>query len=247
MLLPLKDINPTEHRPIVTYGLIAANVAVFIYQLVLGPTRNTDFVLGYGVVPFEITHLTDLVGKLPVGLPIAHVPGPHPIWLTLFTSMFMHGGLWHLIGNMLFLWIFGNNIEDILGPVKFIVFYVACGLAAAAAHIASDPSSTVPTIGASGAIFGVVGAYLIAFPRAQVLTLLFLGFFVRLVALPAFVIIIYYFVIQAIFGLASLGASRAEGIAWFAHIGGFIAGIALIYAMAGRRISWLRHGGYADS
>jgi membrane associated rhomboid family serine protease len=246
MFLPIKDLNPTERRPVVTYGLIAVNVAVFIYQLSLGAARDTAFVSAFGAIPFEITHLTDLVGQLPVGLPITHFPGPHPIWLTLFTSMFMHGGLWHIIGNMLFLWIFGNNIEDILGPVKFIIFYFACGLAAAAAHIASDPSSTVPTIGASGAISGLLGAYLIAFPRARVLTLVFLGFFIRLVALPAFVIIIYWFAIQFIFGLASLGGARAEEVAWFAHIGGFLAGIALIYAMAGRRIAWLRRGGYSD-
>ena len=243
MFLPLKDINPTERKPAVTYGLIAANVAVFLYQLSLGAARNTAFVAAFGAVPYEITHMKDLVGNIPGGLPIEHVAGPHPIWLTLFTSMFMHGGFWHIASNMLFLWIFGNNVEDILGPVKFLLFYVACGLAAAAAHIATAPSSTVPTIGASGAISGVVGAYLIAFPNARVLSLLFLGFFIRLVAVPAFVVIIVWFAIQFISGLASLGAAQTAGIAWFAHIGGFIAGVALIHAMAGRRIAWLRHGG----
>jgi membrane associated rhomboid family serine protease len=160
--------------------------------------------------------------------------------------MFIHGGVAHILGNMLYLWIFGNNIEDILGPVRFIVFYVLCGLAAHALHIASDPASTVPTVGASGAISGLLGAYLIAFPRARVVTLVFLGFFVRMALIPAFVIIIFWFVIQFIFGLASLGGTREGGVAWFAHIGGFLAGIALIYAMAGKTIYWLRRGGSSE-
>ena len=246
MFLPLKDINPTQHRPVATYTLIAANVAVFIYQLVLGSRLGTMFVASYGATPHEITHMTDLVGEVTSGGRLIHYPGPYPIFLTLFTSMFIHSGFAHLGGNMLFLWIFGNNIEDILGPLKFIVFYLASGLAAHALHIASDPGSMIPTIGASGAISGLLGAYLIAFPRARVLTLVFLGFFVRMVVLPAFVIIIYWFIIQFIFGLASLGGTGEGGVAWFAHIGGFLAGIALIYAMAGKTVSWLRRGGSSD-
>jgi membrane associated rhomboid family serine protease len=246
VFLPLKDINPTTHRPIATYSLIAINMAVFIYQLSLGPRLSEAFIASYGSTPFEITHMTDLVGKMNIGVQLIHYPGPHPIFLTLLTSMFIHGGFAHILGNMLYLWIFGNNIEDILGPVRFIVFYVLCGLAAHALHIASDPASTIPTVGASGAISGLLGAYLIAFPRARVVTLVFLGFFVRMMLVPAFVIIVFWFVIQFIFGLASLGGTREGGVAWFAHIGGFLAGIALIYAMAGKTIYWLRRGGSSE-
>ena len=130
MFLPLKDINPTHRRPVATYALIAANVAVFLYQLSLGSRLGNVFVAAYGATPFEITHMTDLVGNVNAGLPLIHYPGPHPILLTLLTSMFLHGGLAHLGGNMLFLWIFGNNVEDILGPFRFVLFYLACGLGA---------------------------------------------------------------------------------------------------------------------
>ncbi|MDD4858056.1 MAG: rhomboid family intramembrane serine protease [Candidatus Krumholzibacteria bacterium] len=243
MFLPLKDINPTRRRPIATYSLIAANIAVFIYQLSLGNRLGSIFVAAYGATPYEIAHMTDLVGQATQGAGMIHYPGPHPIFLTLFTSMFMHGGVAHLAGNMLFLWIFGNNVEDLLGPFKFLIFYLASGLAAHALHIASNPASTIPTIGASGAISGLLAAYLVAFPRARVLTLVFLGFFIRMAVLPAFVIIIYWFVIQFIFGLASLGGTAEGGVAWFAHVGGFLAGIALIYAMAGRTIYRMRREG----
>ncbi|HVO76857.1 MAG TPA: rhomboid family intramembrane serine protease [Candidatus Bathyarchaeia archaeon] len=247
MFLPLKDINPTQRRPIATYSLIAANVAVFIYQMSLGERLGNAFVTSYGAIPYEITHMADLVGKVAAGSQqIIHYPGPHPIFLTLFTSMFLHGSVAHIAGNMLFLWIFGNNVEDILGPARFVVFYLLGGLAAHALHIASNPSSVMPTIGASGAISGVLGAYLVAFPRARVLTLVFLGFFVRLAYIPAFVIIIYWFVVQFVFALLSLGGEPSGGVAWFAHVGGFLAGIALIYLMAGRRISWLRRGGFRE-
>lgn len=243
MFLPLKDINPTGRRPIATYTLIAANVAVFIYQMSLGSRLGNAFVAAYGATPFEITRMTDLIGDVKAGLPLIHVPGPHPIALTLLTSMFLHGGFAHLGGNMLFLWIFGNNVEDILGPARFVLFYLACGIGAHALHIASDPSSVVPTIGASGAISGVLAGYLIAFPRARVLTLVFLGLFIRMTVLPAYIIIVYWFVIQFVFALASLGGTGTGGVAWFAHVGGFLAGIALMLAMAGGRLSWLRRTG----
>jgi membrane associated rhomboid family serine protease len=245
MFLPLKDINPTRRRPVVTYTLIAVNAAVFIYQLSLGTQLGAAFVGSYGATPYEITRMTDLVGPTAAGPRITHYPGPHPVIWTLFTSMFIHGGFAHLAGNMLFLWIFGNNIEDVLGPLRFIAFYLVSGLAAHALHIASNPSSTIPTIGASGAISGLLGAYLIVYPRARILTLVFLGFFVRIAVLPAFVIIIYWFLVQFILGLLSLGG-EGGGVAWFAHVGGFLAGIALIYAMAGRTIYWLRRGGSSE-
>lgn len=245
MFLPLKDINPTERTPVATISLIVINVVVYIFQFSLGPKVGQAIIAAYGATPFEITHLQDLVGAVNIGgYRLIHYPGPHPIFLTLLTSMFMHAGFFHLGGNMLYLWIFGNNIEDILGPVKFIIFYILSGLFAHALHIASSPSSLIPTVGASGAISGLLGAYLIAFPRARVLTLVFLGFFIRLAILPAAVIIIFWFFIQFIYGLASLGGMQTGGVAWFAHIGGFIAGIVLIYAMAGKTIYWLRHRGY---
>jgi membrane associated rhomboid family serine protease len=144
---------------------------------------------------------------------------------------------------MLYLWIFGNNIEDILGPMRFILFYFVCGLAAHALHIVSNPSSIIPTVGASGAIAGTLGAYLIAYPRARILTLMFILIFIRLTVVPAFVIIIFWFFINLVSGLTSLGGMATGGVAWFAHIGGFIAGVILIYAMAGKTIRWLRRGG----
>ncbi len=240
MFLPLKDINPTERTPVITISLIAINVLVYIYQMSLGYGFNS-LVASLGSTPYEITRMTDLVGRY--GPYLVHYPGPKPVFLTLFTSMFLHGSFLHLGGNMLYLWIFGNNIEDILGPTKFIIFYFLCGLIAHALHIASDPSSIVPTVGASGAIAGVLGAYLIAYPRARVLTLMFLFYFIRLTVVPASLIIIFWFVIQLISGFASCGGLQDGGVAWFAHIGGFIGGIILIYAMAGRTINRLRHGG----
>jgi membrane associated rhomboid family serine protease len=243
VFLPLKDINPMRRRPVATYALVAANVAVFIYQLSLGSRMGNVFVASYGATPYEITHMTDLVGQVKAGLPLVHFRGPHPIFLTLFTSMFIHGGFAHLGGNMLFLWIFGDNVEYVLGSAKFVLFYLLCGLAAHALHIASNPSSMVPTIGASGAISGVLGAYLVAFPRARILTLVFLGIFVRMAVLPAFVIIVYWFVIQFIFALVSLHGAGEGGVAWFAHVGGFLAGMALVFAMAGNRLAWIRRFG----
>ena len=240
MFLPLKDINPTERTPVITISLIVINVLVYLYQLSIGPR----LIAAFGATPYEITRLTDLNEIINIGgYQLRHLPGPKPIVLTLFTSMFMHGGLLHLGGNMLYLWIFGNNIEDILGPFKYIVFYISCGLIAHALHIVSDPSSLIPTVGASGAISGLLGAYLIAYPRARVLTLMFLFFIIRLAVVPASVIIVFWFVIQLISGFASLGGMHGGGVAWFAHIGGFIAGIILIYAMAGTTIYWLRRGG----
>ena len=241
MLFPLKDLNPTERFPIVTVGLIAANAIVFVYELTLGSALN-GFVAGYGMIPYEITRFADLVGE-EGGIPIVHVPGPPLIHLTLLTSMFIHGGFLHLIGNMLYLWIFGNNIEDLLGPFRFLLFYLLCGLAAAFAHIVSSPASTVPTVGASGAVSGVLGAYLIAHPKARVLTLVFLGFFIRVMLVPASVLLVFWFVIQIFSGLASLSMKMpGGGVAWFAHVGGFVAGVVLIKLFAGRRLRWMKSG-----
>lgn len=239
MVFPLKDLNPTERFPFVTVAIIAANAIVFIYELTLGQGLDS-FVAAFGMVPYEITHATDLVGS--VGeLPIVHASGPAFVPLTILTSMFMHGGFFHIAGNMLYLWVFGNNIEDLLGPFKFLVFYLLCGLAAAGAHILTDPNSMVPTVGASGAISGVLGAYLIVHPRAKVLTLVFLGIFIRPMLFPAGLILVLWFVLQIFSGVASLSTGiQGGGVAWFAHIGGFVAGLVLVKLMAGQRLRWLK-------
>ncbi|MFQ5511718.1 MAG: rhomboid family intramembrane serine protease [Candidatus Krumholzibacteriia bacterium] len=238
MFFPLKDINPTERFPIVTIALIAVNAVVFMYEVALGPHVNA-FIASWGVIPFEITHGVDLVGPAGGGS-ILHSEGPRVIFATLFSSMFIHGGFLHVFGNMLYLWIFGNNIEDLLGPAKFLLFYIACGLVAGLAHVLTQPNSAVPTVGASGAVAGVLGAYLIAYPRARVLTLVFVFIFIRLMVLPAGFLLVFWFVIQIFSGVGSLGAG--SGVAWFAHIGGFVGGIVLLKLMARRRLAWLRGG-----
>lgn len=239
MFIPLKDLNPTRRFAFVTAGLIAVNVVVFIYELALGRGLNA-FIAAYGMTPREIVHAADLTGSVG-GSPIVHVPGPPLIHLTVVTSMFIHGGFLHIAGNMLYLWIFGNNIEDLLGPVKFLMFYLLCGIAAAAAHVLTNPGSLVPTVGASGAVSGVLGAYLVVHPRARVMTLVFFGIFVRFMLVPAGVLLVFWFVLQLFSGFGSLGAgARASGVAWFAHIGGFVAGVVLAKLMAGRRVRWMR-------
>jgi membrane associated rhomboid family serine protease len=232
MFLPLKDINPTERFPVATIALIAINVVVFVYELSLGPHLEA-FITSWGSIPFEITHGQDIVGPDAAGQ-ITHTPTPTSHYLTLVSSMFIHGGFFHLFGNMLYLWIFGNNIEDLLGPVKFLVFYLIAGLLASFTHIAIQPSSTIPTVGASGAVSGVLGAYLLMFPHARVLTLVFLVVFVRMTVIPAGVLLVFWFIMNALSGFASWGMSGA-GVAWFAHIGGFLAGMALFKIMAGGR------------
>lgn len=224
---------PTRRFPVVTVVLIAANVAVFAYQLMLG--RNAGvFVASYAMIPYEITHGVDIVSSVS-GAVIHHAPGPSLIYLTLFTSMFMHGGLFHLGGNMLYLWIFGNNVEDFLGRAKFTLFYLLCGLGAHAAQIAVSRNSTVPTLGASGAIAGVLAAYLLIYPRARVLSLIFLGIFIRIIEIPAFLLILFWILLQSFQGFASLGAGRMAqgGVAWFEHIGGFASGLLLVIILSG--------------
>ncbi len=211
-MIPFKDDNPTRHFPVITIILIAANIVIFIYQLLLPDPAGTAH--AYGAIPhFLLTFRT--------------VQPVHPL-LTVVTSMFMHGGLLHLGTNMLYLWIFGNNIEDKLGYVKFILFYLLCGFAAAYAHALTDPVSTVPMIGASGAVAGILGAYILLFPHARVHTLIFLLFFVQVVRLPAIFVIGFWIAIQFINGLLSTGAAGQGGVAWFAHIGGFVFGILMI-------------------
>ena len=218
-MLPLKDDIPSYRKPIVTTLLIGINVLVFLYQFSLGPGVE-GFVFKYGAIPYNITHL----GK------VNHYAS-FPVPLTLFTAMFLHGGFLHLLGNMLYLWIFGDNVEDRLGRFKFILLYLISGLAASFSHILTSPKSTVPMIGASGAIAGVLGAYMVAFPYARVLTMVFFGFFVRIIRIPAFFVLGFWFILQIIYALPSLGVQNVGGVAFFAHIGGFLAGILLFYIL----------------
>ena len=225
-MFPLKDDNPTHSVPIFTIGLIVANVLAFLYQVSLevggvqGARAGQAFIEEFGLVPCRLTGAC---------LSVADLPSPI---LTIFTSMFMHGGLFHIGGNMLFLWIFGNNVEDTLGHGRYLIFYLASGVAAALAQTAVGPSSPVPMVGASGAVSGVLGAYLLLFPHAHVTTLIMLGFFFRLVRIPAVIVLGFWIVLQVFNGLGSFGASG--GVAFFAHIGGFVAGMGLLLVMRPR-------------
>jgi len=201
---------------VVTVLLIAANAAVFILQAAV-PQGLELAAVRFGAVPYNITHFRALSGT--AGFP--------PL-LTLLTSMFLHGSLFHLLGNMLYLWIFGNNIEDRLGPIRFVFFYLASGIAAALTHILAQPGSRIPMIGASGAIAGVLGAYALLFPRARVKTFVFLIFYIDVIPVPAAIVLGLWLLIQ-IFNIGMGG-----GVAWFAHIGGFFAGMVLIWLALGR-------------
>ncbi|MEW5801844.1 MAG: rhomboid family intramembrane serine protease [bacterium] len=217
-MIPLKDDVPSTSFPAVTVAVIGLNCLVFISQMLFGAEGGRRIVSTFGIIPYELSHFTDLPPYTPIPLPF-----------TLITSMFLHGGLAHLVGNMLYLWIFGDNVEDSMGHVRFAVFYLLCGLAAAFTQIIVAPSSTIPMIGASGAISGVLGAYLLLYPRAKVLTLIFLGFFIETVRIPASLLLSLWIIIQVLSGASSLVAhSLSGGVAWFAHIGGFLMGILLI-------------------
>jgi len=211
-MIPLRDSQPSYSTPFVTISLITVNTLVFLFQVSLDR--------------FSLNHLIALYGVVPDRFQAA----------SLVTSMFLHGGWLHLIGNMWFLWIFGDNVEDILGHGKFLLFYLLCGVAAALVHVLFNPGSRLPTIGASGAIAGVMGAYMVKFPRSRVLTLVPIFFFLTTMEIPASVILVYWFVVQFFSGVGSIGYSHLSqgGVAWFAHVGGFVGGMLLIFAMRPR-------------
>jgi membrane associated rhomboid family serine protease len=228
-LIPYRDENQTLRTPVVTIALIAANVIVWL--LVQGAGMELPLarsVCNLGLIAGELTGLAPPGTTFPLGRDLACVVEEGRGVHHLFTSMFLHGSWMHLIGNMWFLWIFGNNIEDSMGRVRFVAFYLICGLAAAAAQIATDPGSVVPMIGASGAISGVMGAYLILYPRVRVFTLVPIGFFLTSIALPAWTMLLYWMLLQLISGLGALAGASMGGVAFFAHIGGFAAGALLI-------------------
>lgn len=220
-MIPLKDNIPSSRTPVITVGLIVINVLVYLNQLALSPRAAVRFVYLYGLIPVEISE-----GQLLIQHPV-------PLYGTILTSMFVHGGLFHLAGNMLYLWIFGDNVEDRLGRFRFLLFYLLSGLAAAAAQILSDPHSQIPMVGASGAISGVLGAYLLLYPHARVVTLVFFGWFVRLIEIRALFVLGFWILVQLASGLLTWGA-QVGGVAWFAHIGGFVAGLVMVIPLRRR-------------
>lgn len=219
-MIPFKDDNPTRTFPFITVLLITGNILVYFFQ-VFSPSGPEQIVYAYGAIPHFLFSFSS--------------PQPiHPT-LTVITSMFMHGGLFHLGSNMLFLWVFGDNVEDKLGHFRYLAFYGLCGAAAAYSHAITNPSSLLPMIGASGAVSGVLGAYMLLFPRARIHTLLFFGFFVQVVRLPALMVLGFWIIVQFLNGVLSKGSAAHAGVAWFAHIGGFIVGMLCIMLLVKRR------------
>lgn len=214
-MIPLHDDNPTRIIPVFTWVFISLCVLAFLWQLSLGPNAQ-NAVFSLGVIPAVLFDIRQLPNELVTV----------PAWATLFTSMFLHGGWMHLIGNMLYLFIFGNNVEDAMGHAKFILFYLICGMAAALAQAIPDPQSTIPMIGASGAISGVLGAYLMLYPHARVLILIPFGFYMHTTRIKAFWVLGFWFLMQLI--SSALSGQQQGGVAFGAHIGGFIAGMALV-------------------
>ena len=223
-MIPLYDQNPTRRLPVVTIALIGLNVVVFVFELLLPRFGLTleGFFSRAGMVPYEISHRVDIP---PSGLV--------PWWATPYTAMFMHGGWLHIGFNMLFLWVFGNNVEDLLGRARYLAFYLLCGTFAAFAQVLVDVDSTTPVIGASGAVAGVLGAYFLVWPRARVTTVIVLGVFFPVVLLPAWVLLVAWFVLQAVQGVLALGGET--DVAYFAHLGGFVAGMLLLWVSNGGR------------
>lgn len=211
-MIPLRDTQPSYTFPFVTVTIIALNVLAFLYEFTMDPYEFNFFIAHHGVIPARLQ------------------------WVDVLTSIFLHGGWLHLIGNMWFLWIYGDNVEDILGHAQYLAFYLLCGLAATMVHVVFNADSSAPTIGASGAIAGVMGAYVVKFPHSKITTLVLVVVFITTMEIPAYLILLYWFVIQFFSGVGSMGHSHLSqgGVAWFAHIGGFLAGVALILVMRTR-------------
>lgn len=229
-MIPLHDDNPTRSFPYLTITIIALCVLVYLWQATLGPRGGEAVIYSLGVIPAVLLHKVQLTPELVVV----------PASATIFTSMFLHGGFMHLAGNMLYLWIFGNNIEDAMGKFRFILFYIICGTAAAFGQVLQDPSSQIPMIGASGAISGVLGAYLLIYPHARVLVLIPLWFYVELIRLPAAWVLGFWFVLQLL--SSALTKSGGGGVAFYAHIGGFITGMILVPVMKRRDVKLFQRG-----
>lgn len=216
-MIPIRDRNPSGTFPIVTVGIIILNVLIFLYELSLG-RRLESFIFQFGVVPVKVYYSAEIPGS-----------GFINTYFPFLSSMFLHGGFIHLIGNMWYLWIFGDNVEDVLGRIRFLVFYLLCGIGSLAVHVYFNRESGVPCIGASGAVAGVLGAYMVTFPRARVLVLIPLFIIWEMIELPAIFVLGFWFLIQFFSGAASISSShQGAGVAWWAHIGGFILGIIFI-------------------
>ena len=247
-MFPLKDNIPTRRFPVITVAIIAINVVMFFgFQhatlSLSGAGVDQENVVKYGAIPYEISHPGDqCVGPTTASCADAAVVEEQtgvdlpPTWLTVLTAMFMHGGLLHIVGNMLFLWIFGNNVEDSMGRAKFVAFYLLGGLAAVLAQTGIDPDSTIPTIGASGAVAAVLGGYALLYPRARVVTVVFIIIFFTVLELPALVVLGLWFLLQVFYGANDLAqpVGGGGGVAYFAHIGGFLFGLLLIKLFADR-------------
>jgi membrane associated rhomboid family serine protease len=233
-MFPISDDNPTLHTPWMTYVILALIFAAWVLLQGAGLDDSTlvRSICNLGLVPAELTHTRPLGFTIPMGEGLGCAIDDEAInWLTPLTSMFLHGGWGHILGNALFFWVFGNNIEDSMGPFRFLVFYILCGLIAVAAHIALDASSPVPTVGASGAISGIMGAYLVLYPKARVNLLFFFVIIVRIIPVPAWAALLWWFGWQVVAGLPQLSPVRPDvsgGVAVWAHIGGFVAGVLLV-------------------
>ena len=246
-MIPIGDENPTVRVPVATIFLIVAMLAVWV--LVQGGGFDQGLlaasVCNLGMVPGELTHLAPLGSGVPIGPGLACVIDDQRInLLTPLISMFLHGGWMHILGNAMFLWVFGNNIEDVVGRGRFLAFYVICGLAAAAVHVAVDPASPIPTVGASGAISGVMGAYLVLFPRVRVRMLFWFIIILKVIPIPAWAVLLYWFGLQLLSGLPQLLTPNPEiagGVAVWAHVGGFVAGVLLIKLFEDRALVQRRH------
>jgi membrane associated rhomboid family serine protease len=219
MFIPLKDLNPRRTYPVVNVLLILTNVIVFLYQITLSPRQYQAFVMANAEIPSHVNALISGHGHFQAA------------FLPLITSMFLHSGFAHIAGNMLFLWIFGDNVEDYFGHLTYLLFYFACGVGSGLCHILFNLHSSLPALGASGAISGVMGAYIVLFPRARVLTLVIIFF----IPIPAFIILGYWFLLQFVAGVTSVGTAATGGVAWWAHIGGFLMGMAITALSKGER------------
>jgi membrane associated rhomboid family serine protease len=215
-MLPLRDEFPSRGTPFINYILIAVNIVVFIWQYMVA-TQDPELAYAYALVPADFMN----------GITVIDIS-------RVFTSMFMHGGIAHIGGNMLYLWIFGDNIEDSMGHARYLVFYLLGGVLASLAHIVTSPNSTIPTVGASGAIAAVLGAYIVLYPRARIMTLVTLGFFIRLTMVPAIIVLGLWFILQLFQGFLTLGMADMGGVAFWAHIGGFVVGMVLVKLFATR-------------
>ena len=228
-MFPIRDDNPQILTPYATYVIIGLNAVVWVFIQGLGATQPlAGSICSFGLMPAQVLQSLPTGAVVPLGGGLVCELGTGLDWYTAVTSMFMHGGWLHIIGNMWFLWIFGNNVEDAMGTRRFVVFYLLCGLAAAALQIGANPDSTVPMVGASGAIGGVMGAYIVLYPRVHVHMLVPLGFFITTFAVPAVFMLAYWLLIQLVSGVLSSGA-QGGGVAFWAHVGGFVAGMGLIF------------------